>query len=528
MKRLIFLAISSLLLASPLYAAPPVLNYVFPLGGQRGETVEMTANGSFATWPPEVWCDEPNVTVESQKQKGKLKLSIAKEAAPGVCWLRIADQEGASALCPFVIGELEETIDVEPNNDAAKPQHVKSTTINGRLEKRGDVDCFGLTLKKGETLTAALDANFRLGSPMDAVLQVVDTRGFIHRQDHDSRGLDPMLSFTAPADGNYVVRLFCFPAKPNSTVDFAGGDTYLYRLTITTGPYISHALPLAIQAGKSAEDELKGIAYSNGEEKLLSSEMQRESLRIWHAGAAGDGVVSVVDYPSILARAASQNEPLAISAPVVVSGSLGEAGDPQAFRFSAKKGDQRTIRVESRSLGFLLDAVVKIVDSTGKVLSETDDTSKQPDPVVSFTAPADGDYDIRIFDLYGEGGMRYAYRFTFAAPTPDFSLKLKTDTFTAKKGESVDVEVATNRTNKFGEPIEVTAIDLPTGWKAEAVVGENKSEAAKSVKLKLTAEKNAQSGPFRIVGKSGDREKTASFEIVGKNASHTQAWLTAQ
>src|SRR5262249_4874955 len=57
---------------------------------------------------------------------------------------------------------------------------------------------------------------------------------------------DPRLVYTATKDGRYVVRLFAFPSIPDATIEFRGGPDYLYRLTVTTGPFISHAVPLSV------------------------------------------------------------------------------------------------------------------------------------------------------------------------------------------------------------------------------------------------------------------------------------------
>ena len=74
-----------------------------------------------------------------------------------------------------------------------------------------------MTLKRGQTLVAALKGH-RLGSPMDAVLQVVSPAGFVLSQNDDGAGLDPRLVFEATEAGRYVVRGFAFPSEPNSTI----------------------------------------------------------------------------------------------------------------------------------------------------------------------------------------------------------------------------------------------------------------------------------------------------------------------
>ena len=60
-------------------------------------------------------------------------------------------------------------------------------------------------------------------------------------QMEDTLWFDPRIVFTAPEDGTYYVRTFAFPADPNSTIQFAGAASYIYRLTLTTGPFVDHS-----------------------------------------------------------------------------------------------------------------------------------------------------------------------------------------------------------------------------------------------------------------------------------------------
>ena len=124
---------------------------------------------------------------------------------------------------PFVVGTLPEMLEQEPNNGLDQVQESQlPVTINGRLERSGDIDVYAVRLQKGETLVASLEANRILASPMDGVLQICDDAGFVIEQNDDCRGLDPQMAFTAPRDGAYRLRVFAFPSTPNSTIRFAG------------------------------------------------------------------------------------------------------------------------------------------------------------------------------------------------------------------------------------------------------------------------------------------------------------------
>ncbi len=517
-------------LATHLHAAPPKVDYLFPAGGQQGQTVTVTASGTF-NWPVKAWVDRDGVTVEPAEKKGELKITAAPTAA-GVYWLRLHDDEGASAPRPWVVGALPEVNDTDPNDDPQKPQVLEgSATVNGKLAKRGDVDGYALQLQQGQTVVASLLANNTFGSPMDGVLQICNAEGLVLAQNDDERGLDPLLAYTAPREGVYLVRTFAFPADPNSSIAFAGADNYVYRLTVTTGPLVDHTLPLAVRPDESTELRLFGWNIPQ-ESSTLPAPPGGEQEKIVVPLPHGTGAAELPVRRQTLVTATEENSdkaPQAVTLPVVVSGRIETPRASDAFRFPAAKGQKISLRVESRALGFPLDPLLIVTDGEGKVLAEADDAGKERDPVLTFTAPADGEYLATVRDLHHHGGLRYAYRLTIEPETPDFRLTLAADAFTVTPGKPLEIPVTIDRRSGFAGEIEVIAEGLPSGVTAEPAKSLATGDTAKSVKLVLNAEAAAPAGPFVVVAKSGEagsERRVATFPLAGLNDSHTQAWVT--
>src|SRR5262249_2376486 len=140
----------------------------------------------------------------------------------------------------------------EPNNSPQKAQLVSTLPIvaNGKLTPAGDVDVFAVSLVKGQTLVALFEAHETLASPLDGVMQIVSPTGNVLAFNHDTRGLDPQIVLTAPANGSYLVRVFGFPSAPNQSIGFAGGDQLVYRLTLSAGPAVDYPWPLAVTANQ--------------------------------------------------------------------------------------------------------------------------------------------------------------------------------------------------------------------------------------------------------------------------------------
>src|SRR5437868_6515021 len=94
----------------PASAKPPTLDTLFPPGGRRGQTVTVTAAGSFGHWPVKVWVEGRGLEITTLPEVGKLSIAIAADAPVGVHRVRLFDDEGATPLRPFLVGTLPEVV----------------------------------------------------------------------------------------------------------------------------------------------------------------------------------------------------------------------------------------------------------------------------------------------------------------------------------------------------------------------------------------------------------------------------------
>jgi hypothetical protein len=511
-------------------AAPPAVTYLFPAGVQRGQTVEVTAAGSFERWPVQAWCDGQGIEIRAAGDKGKLSISAAADVVPGVYWLRLHDEQGASTPRPFVVGNLPEVLEREPNDDPKKPQLLESSAVvNGRLEKVGDVDTFAVRLHKGQTLVASMLANRVLGSPMDAVLQVVSADGFVLGQNHDSNGLDPQIVFTAAADGIYLVRTFAFPATPTSAIRFDGAETYVYRLTLTTGGFAEYAYPLAVPRAFPGQVELVGWNIPEAARKVAVPGEAPD--RVSHPQLANAVSVRLEPHPTAVeAEPNGRERPQPITLPVTISGRIDPAGDVDVYQFEAAKGQKLFFQVEAWALGFSLDPVLRLTDGTGKVLAQADDVGSSRDgsrdAELSFMVPEDGTYRIEVRDLHSGGGLRHVYRLRATLAEPDFDLTLAADRFILTPSKPLEIPVTVVRRNGFADEVVFSVVGLPEGVTAAPAVA---AADAKSVTLRLTADAGPVAGPIRIVGKAKGKDemaRTARSPLAGLGASTADLWLT--
>lgn len=90
------------------------------------------------------------------------------------------------------------------------------------------------------------------------------------------------------------------------------------------------------------------------------------------------------------------------------------------------------------------------------------------DSRLHFRAPADGEYFVRLRDVRGLEGDRFAYRLTVREPAPDFDVTYDPKSFNLPRGGRVSVTVTADRRDGFDGPIDVELRDLPPGLTATA------------------------------------------------------------
>jgi hypothetical protein len=201
----------------------PYAATMFPLGGRRGESVE--------------------VTIEGGNLREPLKQRVELPADPQVSTLRPEfklKQGTLIAPMTLAVGDSPEVTEQEPNDDAKEPQSVPvPIVVNGRISQSRDKDRFVIEAKKGEKIAVEVFAD-RLGSALDSVLTVTDKNGRQVAENDDVRTgptnrnqriavpqppvSDSRAEFTAPADGAYTI-----------TIDDrynGGGPEFAYRLQI--------------------------------------------------------------------------------------------------------------------------------------------------------------------------------------------------------------------------------------------------------------------------------------------------------
>ena len=242
---------ATLLASTPLLAANPQFGRLTPAGGQRGTELEVQIAGERIADAVELLFYEPGLSMKAIEATGptaaKVTLAIAPDCRLGLHAVRLRTSSGISNLRLFAVGALAEVAEAEPNTDFAQPQKIAlDSTINGVVQNE-DVDYFLVEAKKGERITAELEA-LRLGYAFfDPYVAILDMGRFELARSDDTALLkqDGMVSILAPQDGTYVVQV--------RDSAYGGNGNCVYRLHVGRFPRPTAVLPAGGRPGETLE-----------------------------------------------------------------------------------------------------------------------------------------------------------------------------------------------------------------------------------------------------------------------------------
>ncbi len=120
-----------------------------------------------------------------------------------------------------------------------------------------------------------------------------------------------------------------------------------------------------------------------------------------------------------------------------------------------------------------------------------DDASRKlgKDSRLTFVAPADGTYLVRVTDVRGFAGDNFTYELTVRRPQPDFKVSLTGNNPTVGAGSGKPFTVKAERIDNFNAPIRVDIAGLPPGWSVTTplVIPEGMYEAYGAIYADATA-----------------------------------------
>jgi hypothetical protein len=515
----------------------PSSTHVFPAGGRRGTTVTVRVGGEC--FPPDMkltlWGDgvtaparlgtevhpryEPSArrlprdadgagAAMSYPREWESAITIAESAPVGPVFWRVSGGWGGTQLRPFLVGDLPEVVEAEPNSEPERAERITlPVVVNGQIAGERDLDFFVFAGKVGEVVVCDVLAA-RIGSPLDPVVEITDLKGRRMAIEEVRVGTDPVLAFRVPVTGDYRVSV--------ANVGFQGGPSYVYRMTVATTPFVAYAFPPGGQAGETRELQLytlTGTGTPHAVKERIPFPASPGPFRLRGSVPLVAGEYAEVVAPDDHHSAAAALE---LTPPVTVNGRFLTAAAEDWFRFTAKKGEALTFRCRSFRETSPALPTLTLLDAAGNSLgkaSAADAADQRAE--IDWKAPADGTYRLCLRDLqHGtRGGPEFIYRLTVCPAVPDYELRLQPDYVNVVQGGKTEVDLIVRRSGGFTGAIDLTATGLPDGVRIEPV---RVAEGQTRVKLAVLAQDDTRpaDAALRIRGKALIADKAVERPVV--------------
>jgi hypothetical protein len=540
--------------------APPVLNTVFPAGGQVGQSVKVTVSGNNLHGLRTLHCNVPGVHCELV-EPSCFRLTIPAGTPPGLCDLWAVGDNGVSGPRTFAIGNRTEQLETELNETVSVATSAPlAVVINGRIDKTGDSDDFRFEAKQGQRVVVECWAE-RIDSRLRAVLEIFDAAGRRLAVNRGYFGIDPLIDFRVPADGSYVVKV--------QDLISSGSAEHYYRLDIDTGPRVAFSVPSVIQRDKASRIALYGWNLPGAGDRAATPmdcadfdrvevdipetlareswplHVQMQPAQAMLAGASfpfhfpgshAPVVIGVTDVPVALDRSDNHSPSSAqeIVVPCEVSGQLVAGDERDWFAIQARRGEVLFIEALGQRIHSPVDLQISVLDVSGQQeLVQFGDEVRNIggafqtghlDPAGRWVCPTDGRYLIAVRNLIGglHADPRRTYRLSVRREEPDFQLVAVPSRddlagLNVRRGGREVLDLLAFRRRGFEGPILVSAKDLPAGvecpdvWlgpgvdRGTVVVSADRNVGAVFGELKLEG----------IAEEAGQRSSTLRVELLG-------------
>ncbi len=542
LAALILLDSAAVLQAQPKPGYMPSSTHIFPAGARRGFVVNVRIgtecfppgsrfeiNSKGVTAPSllgkELAFDgepsprrEPTQIPNTYPREWPSQIKIAADAPIGTAYWRVTSAQGGTASRPFFIGDWPEFIETQTNSTVSHADRVTlPVTVNGRINGERDLDHFRFAADAGDVVVCNLMAG-RLGSKLDPVAEIVDANGRSLPIQEIRVGVDPVLAFKAESTGEYVLRI--------GNVTHHGSPAFVYRVEISTSPFVQFAFPAGGQAGSRRRIRfhmLSGTETPRIVERNV--EFPKSSASTWRMRdekLASNAIALNLDADPNVVETEPNNtteKAMPVELPMTIDGHSLSPDDEDWFRFDVLKGEHYSIFCAPAPQGSSSLPTLMLRDESGKRLRSATGIDA-PDGVarIAWTAPKSEPVFLRVRDLqFGARGSEDAvYRLTVRTTRPNFLLTLGTDGLNAEQDGKTPIKVGVTLQGGFSKPIELTFEGLPKGVTAEnTTIPAGKTSA--SVNLVVAKDATLASVPLRLIGRATINGKDVTRIASGRH-----------
>ena len=431
------------------------------------------------------------VSVAPSDRVAPYRLKVPRETAVGIRGLRIATASGLSNMLLFMVDDLQ-TVKELPAQSASKDGHRLKlpVAVEGHCDST-HADRFAFTAVAGEELSFEAVA-CRLGTSLDPILRLMDAHGRELAFADDTPGLsgDCSIRHRFTESGTYFV-----------TIEDAlagGSSSYRYRLRIGDFPIITAPIPGAVQSGETTNIRFAGYAVSDNSRAVQPTPTGSPvPLSLQFEGKEGSGFsqVQVSPHPQYVFEPSRVGT---ISIPAGVSGVFTSANERHVWSIDVKRGQKLEITDLSRSRGVPAMVAISVHDTAGKLLASVRKAGPSGSSL-TWTAPKDGRYEIRLAELVGRAGPEFGYHVSIEEQRPDFALAVEKDSSILPQNGYAILKVTAQRRG-FNGPIRLAVSGLGESVELGNAIIEEKSN---STRLKVYSPSGLSPGQTQAIEITG-------------------------
>jgi len=539
MRIKIFLIFSLLSCFSFVFSQKLSIGYIYPAGGQRGTSFEIQIGGLNISDATEVLISGDGLKAEIIPQKsivntGKfkkklkfddqsspqlaekvnVKITIDKNAIPGLRDLRLQSKKGISNKLSFEVGQYpnfcEQYISTQqnPNNLNALP-----STLCGQIMP-GERDYFSFKATQGMKLVAEVKGRQLVPYIADAVpgwfqpvIRITNSAGKEIAYNDDYRNsVDPVIITTIPATDTYTLCIY--------DAVYRGREDFNYRIQIGAIPFIENIYPCIGRINKNSKIKVFGV---NIDSEIVTFKTKELGISTFVAKDNKGFISNLLPFYGIsqseeIDYKYKENKELFIGS--LIFDTLNTSFQIKRYLINANKNQNIAISLKARRLGSLFDGKMTLKNTSGKILLETDDVEDpteglmtyHADPSLQFKAPETGFYVLEIEDVLGNFGSEYFYLIERVENFPTYNVFVSPANISIPKGGTALIKLDIETKEKFTPEIDFSIKGLPKNF----VISNNQmQQGLKSWEMSITAPENAKEGNYKL-------EVVASSFLKGK------------
>lgn len=509
------------LAVSSAQAQAPAVTYFNPSAVAPGAATNVTFVGANLANVTGVWSNIPGASFVlpaagfegngTKPDNVVYQCTLPAETQVGIYGVRLYTGLGVSSVRLLMVDDLPSLNESGTNKTVEAAQVLTlPIAVDGACEAE-TFDYYKFTAAAGQRVSAEVVAR-RLGSPVDAVMRLLDATGreLAYSDDVGGIGSDCRFAHQFTAAGDYVIEI--------RDVQNRGSAAHRYRLRLGDFPLAVAPYPMGALSGSTPK--LSVVGSDAGAIGAVSTSVgasaapgARWPLGVKYPNGQGSAALDLV-----VSRLAEQVEMEPNDAPAdgtlvmlpgAINGRLELSKDRDYYEFQGKAGTRMIFTGRTRSLGSPTDLFMRLLNADGGVLAEVEDTGVD-EGLLDYTVPADGVFRLMVEDVNHHGGPDHVYRIEVDSYRPGFSLALEADKFDAPQG-GVFVAKVTCVRRDYNGPITLSIAGAGDGFSLAAnAIPEGAAELVISVTLPagLTP---GQVLNLRVVGKAmiGDAEFSA-------------------